>query len=83
LTPLCAGYKMIKYTINVTQDKNYACVEALYRGDTYPTRTTLALYGPVLDNVITGLLGSTHRIEVLSRRTVYDVVAHEYRITTK
>jgi len=74
---------MIKYTINVTQDRNYACVEALYRGASYPSKTTLALYGPVLDNVITGLLGSTHRIECLSRRTVFDVVAHEYRLTPR
>ena len=74
---------MIKYTINVTQDRDYACVEALYRGPFYPNRTTLNLYGPVLDNVISGLLGSTHRIECLSRRTVFDVVAHEYRLTTK
>jgi len=74
---------MINYTINVTQDRNYACVEALYRGPTYPNRQITSLYSDVIDNVIVGLLGSTHKIECLSRRTVFDVLAHEYRITTK
>lgn len=72
-----------RYTINITQENHYACVEALYYGKENVNSLVAARYSQAIDTLVIGLLGGTHSIECLDRKTVGDVRSHEYKIDLK
>ena len=69
------------YRITITQEQNYVSAEAIYHGPADVNKVIEHVYSAAIDDLVKSLFGRAYELTVLSRKTISDVRAHEYKLT--